>query len=227
MSEYVSTVNNHNLTHVLTLTTMFFSIDGVDGAGKTTQMRLFCDALCAHKFDVVECRDPGSTALGERVRELLLSNDATLRIGRRSEMLLYMAARAQLVEEVIGPAIEAGRTVVSDRFLLANIVYQGHAGGLDVEVIREVGHVATAGILPDCVFVLDIAPEAAGRRLNRPLDRMESQGIEYLQSVRNGFLTEAARSAGKVHVIDAERPIEQVRQEIWNIASDVLGRKLN
>jgi dTMP kinase len=206
---------------------MFFSFDGVDGAGKTTQMRLFCEALRAHEFDVVECRDPGSTELGERVRELLLSNDSNLQIGRRSEMLLYMAARAQLVEEVIRPAIEEGRTVVSDRFLLANIVYQGHAGGLDVGLIRDVGSAATAGIMPDCVFVLDIAPEAACRRLNRPLDRMESQGVEYLKRVRSGFLAEASRSADKVHVIDADRPIEEIRQEIWSIALDVLGRKVS
>jgi dTMP kinase len=205
---------------------MFFSFDGVDGAGKTTQMRLFCEALRAHGFDVVECRDPGSTELGERVRELLLSNDSDLQIGRRSEMLLYMAARAQLVEEVIRPAIEANRSVVSDRFLLANLVYQGHAGGLDIEAIREIGRAATAGIMPDCIFVLDIAPEAAGRRLNRPLDRMESQGIEYLQRVRNGFLAEASRSASKVHVVNANRPIEAVRQEIWSIALDVLAAKL-
>jgi dTMP kinase len=204
---------------------MFFSFDGVDGAGKTTQMRLFCESLRAHGQDVVECRDPGSTRVGERIRELLLVNDPELRIGRRSEMLLYMAARAQLVDEVIRPAIEAGKTIVSDRFLLANIVYQGHAGGLDIEIIRQVGRAATDGIVPDCVFVLDIPPEAAGRRMNRPLDRMEQQGSDYRERLRNGFLAEAARSSGHIHVINADRPVSDVQREIWNIACSILARK--
>ena len=204
---------------------MFFSFDGVDGAGKTTQMRLFCQSLRSHNLAVVECRDPGSTELGERIRKLLLVNDPKLRISRRSEMLLYMAARAQLVEEVIRPALQAGKTVVSDRYLLANVVYQGHAGGLDIETIRQVGRVATDNITPDCVFVLDLAPEAADGRLNRPLDRMESQGNEYRQRLRDGFLAEAARSDGKVHLIDANQPVEAVERDIWRIASAVLSRK--
>jgi dTMP kinase len=204
---------------------MFFSFDGVDGAGKTTQMRLFGEALRVGGHDVVECRDPGSTALGERVREFLLSNEGDLEIRRRSEMLLYMAARAQLVDEVIRPALDAERTVVCDRFLLANIVYQGHAGGLDIEMIREVGRAATTGIMPDCVFVLDISPEAAGRRLNRPLDRMESQGLDYIRRVRNGFLAEAALQSSHAHVIDADRPIEAIQNDIWRIAVEFLLAK--
>src|SRR5262245_46414963 len=110
---------------------MFFSFDGIDGAGKSTQVRLFVEALRARGHEVVECRDPGSTPLGERVRELLLKSGADTPIDPRSEMLLYMAARAQLVDEVIRPALKAGKVVVSDRFLLANVAYQGHAGGLD------------------------------------------------------------------------------------------------
>ena len=108
---------------------MFFSIDGGDGTGKSTQIERFCAWLESLGREVVTCRDPGSTPLGEAVRELLL-NRHDLSIHRRSEMLLYMAARAQLVEEVIRPALDEGKTVVSDRYLLANVVYQGHAGGL-------------------------------------------------------------------------------------------------
>src|SRR5687768_8133459 len=133
---------------------MFFSFDGIDGAGKSTQLRLFCERLRAHGLDVVVCRDPGSTELGERIRDIVLSHDGATPIARRSEMLLYMAARAQLVEEVIRPALAAGKIVVCDRFLLANIVYQGHAGGLDVSDVRQVGAIATDGVLPDCVFLL-------------------------------------------------------------------------
>src|SRR5258708_5597376 len=108
----------------------FFSFDGVDGVGKSTQIDLFSQWLRQLGHDVVTCRDPGGTELGEAVRELLLQRH-DLNIGRMAEMLLYMASRAQLVEQVIQPALAAGKTVVSDRFLLANVVYQGHAGGLD------------------------------------------------------------------------------------------------
>ena len=122
---------------------MFFSFDGIDGVGKTTQMELFCQWLADEwpggGREVVTCRDPGSTPLGERVREILLNSDHRTPITARSEMLLYMAARAQLVEQVICPALDAGRVVVSDRYLLANIVYQGYAGGLDVVESRREG----------------------------------------------------------------------------------------
>ena len=201
---------------------MFFSFDGIDGAGKSTQMRLFCDTLASQGYPVVACRDPGSTDLGERIREILLASDGGTRISRRSEMLLYMAARAQLVDDVIRPALDAGKVVVCDRYLLANIVYQGHAGGLDPDAIRDVGRVATEGVMPDCIFLLDMPAEAADRRMSRPLDRMENQGPEYRRRLRDGFLAEAARSGSKVHVIDADRPIEVVQSEIWTIASRLL-----
>jgi dTMP kinase len=202
---------------------MFFSFDGIDGVGKSTQVRLFCDRLRERGYSVVECRDPGSTPLGERIRDLLLTSDTGTRIDLRSEMLLYMAARAQLVEEVIRPALETGKTVVSDRYLLANVVYQAYAGGLDIQAVRAVGEIATAGIMPDCVFLLDMAPGEADRRLNRPLDRMESQGGEYRKRLRDGFLAESATSQNSIHVIDAGRPVETVAAEVWRIAAQTLG----
>jgi dTMP kinase len=138
-------------------------------------------------------------------------------------MLLYMAARAQLVDEVIRPALAAGKVVVSDRYLLANVVYQGHAGGLDPPELWRVGRVATDGVEPDCVFVLDMTPEAAARRLNRPLDRIEQQGDEYRNRLRAGFLNEAATSYGRIHVIDASREVAQVQADIWEIAAKLLN----
>jgi dTMP kinase len=202
---------------------MFFSFDGIDGVGKSTQVRLFVESLRERDLEVVVCRDPGSTPLGEKVRDLLLAHDAETAIGRRSEMLLYMAARAQLVDDVIRPALAAGKIVVSDRYLLANVVYQGHAGGLSPDAIWRVGRVATDGVEPDCVFVLDMAPEVAEQRLNRPLDRMELQGLEYRTRLRDGFLREAAASAGRVYVVDAGREIAQVQADIWRLAA----KKLN
>jgi dTMP kinase len=201
---------------------LFFSFDGIDGVGKSTQVRLFEEALRRHGFEVVVCRDPGSTPLGERIREVLLSVDSSTPIDRRSEMLLYMAARAQLVEQVIQPALAAGQVVVADRYLLANVVYQGHAGGLDPRQIWQVGEVATGGVMPNCVFVLDMSPESATSRMNRSLDRMESQGDEFRERLRSGFLDEAARAPKTIHVIDASQPIEAVHADIWRIAAKLL-----
>ena len=203
---------------------MFFSFDGIDGVGKTTQMQLFCQWLAQRRVEVVACRDPGSTPLGERVREILLTSGEEMPIAARSEMLLYMAARAQLVEEVIRPALAAGKTVVSDRFLLANVAYQGYAGGLDVAAVREVGRVATDGVLPDCIFLLDMSPQAALGRMGRDLDRMESRGEEYRGRLRAGFLQEAGEWGDSVHVIDADRPMETIQQEIRTVAAGLLAQ---
>ena len=200
---------------------MFLSIDGGDGTGKTTQVARFSEWLRARGDDVVACRDPGSTPLGEAVRELLLRRH-DLRIDRASEMLLYMAARAQLVEEVIRPALEAGKTVVSDRYLLANVIYQGYGGGLDVATLWSVGAVATGGLMPDLTVVLDVPAEAAAARLQGELDRMEQQGDAFHARVREGFLQEAARHPGRIVVVDASRSIEEVQAAIRQAAQAVI-----
>jgi len=201
---------------------MFFSFDGIDGVGKTTQMELFCGWLRERGQEVVTCRDPGSTPLGERIREILLHSSVDMSIGRRSEMLLYMAARAQLVDELIRPALAAGKVVVSDRYLLANLVYQGHAGGLEVEAIRQVGTVAVGGVQPDAVFLLDMPTAAADKRIRRTLDRMEQQGSDYRERLRTGFLAEAGRPDSRIHVINADRPVEAVQSEIRQVAEKIL-----
>jgi dTMP kinase len=196
---------------------VFFSFDGVDGAGKSTQIRLFCEHLAARGHEVVTCRDPGGTALGEKLRGLLLDHHG-LPIHRRAEMLLYMASRAQLVEEVIRPALAGGRMVVSDRYLLANVVYQAHAGGLAPEDVWQVGQVTVAGIVPDLVFLLDMPAQQAATRQGRAPDRMESQGLDYLERVRQGFLTEARRCPERIVVIDADQAVEAVHAQVVNAA---------
>lgn len=198
---------------------MLYSFDGIDGVGKSTQLNLFCDWLRQRGEQVVACRDPGSTPLGEAVRNILL-NRADLTVHRRSEMLLYMAARAQLVEEIIRPALDAGKTVVSDRFLLANVVYQGYAGGLDVDEIWRIGIVATDGIMPDVTFLLDMDPQAATERIRRAPDRMESQGEEFRQRLREGFLAEASRRPDRIRRINAAQSVEEVQAEIQKIAGE-------
>jgi dTMP kinase len=199
---------------------MFFCFDGLDGVGKTTQIELFLAWLQESGRPFVKCQDPGSTPLGEAIRAILLGHDVA--ISRTSEMLLFMAARAQLVEEVIKPALAAGQIVVSDRYLLANVVYQGHAGGLDLETIREIGEVATQRIMPDLVFLLDMPPKAAADRIDRQRDRMESQGAAFEERLRQGFLSEAARDPAHVAVIDATQSVDTVAQQIRRSAERVL-----
>jgi dTMP kinase len=191
----------------------FFTFDGIDGAGKSTQIELFCDYLREHGEAVVVCRDPGGTTLGEKVREIVLHADDSVAICPTSEMLLYMASRAQLVDEVIRPALAEGKTVVSDRFLLANVVYQGHADGLDVDSLWRVGQVATGGLAPDLTFLLDIPVELAETRLGATLDRMERRGPEYRHRLRDGFLAEAKQN-NRIVVIPADRPIDEVQASI-------------
>ncbi len=140
----------------------FLVLDGPDGGGKTTQAARLADWLRDRGLDVVSCRDPGGTALGDRLRSILLDRDS-VSISLRSEMLLYMASRAQMVEEIIRPALEMGRVVICDRFLLANLIYQGYAGGLPVEQITVVGDVATGRLRPDLTLILDVDVDVARR----------------------------------------------------------------
>lgn len=205
------------------MTPLFFSFDGIDGVGKTTQLTLLCQWLSEIGHEVVACRDPGSTALGEAVRKILLDSQTTP-IGRRSEMLLYMAARAQLVDEVISPALAAGKTVVSDRYLLANVVYQGHAGGLDVGELWNIGRAATGGRMPDLTILLDMPVEAALRRLDRDLDRMERQTKEFRERLREGFLAEATQRPNEIVVIDADQPVNTVQTDIRTAAERIIRR---
>lgn len=201
---------------------MFLTFDGVDGVGKSTQLRLLCDWLREQGRTVVACRDPGSTPLGERVREILLHSGDETPIGARAEMLLYMAARAQLVEQVIRPALASGSVVVADRFLLANVVYQGHAGGLDANEVWQVGAVATAGLEPDATLLLDMDPAAADKRIDRERDRMETRGEEYRQRLREGFLAEATRNEN-VHVVNADQPINALQESLRAIVAPLLN----
>lgn len=204
---------------------MFLSLDGIDGTGKSTQLSLLAEFLRATGQQVVVCRDPGSTPLGEEIRRILLDKRETS-ISRTAEMFLYMAARAQLVAELIRPALEAGKTVLTDRFLLANVVYQGHAGGLDVDELWRIGRTATGGLEPALTIVLDMPPEAAASRLARPLDRMESQGDDFRRRLREGFLAEAGRRPEKIVVIDAARAIDVVQADIRQALADRLPNAL-
>jgi dTMP kinase len=180
----------------------FIALDGMDGAGKSSQIGPLVEWLRSGGREVVTCRDPGSTAVGDAIRAILLDRH-DLCLDATAEMLLYMAARSQLVAEVIRPSLARGAWVISDRYLLSNIVYQGHAGGLAPDSIRGVGSVATGGLAPDLILLLDIDLATAAQRLDRPLDKLESRGDAYRQRLRNGYLLEAAADPDRIQLIDA------------------------
>src|SRR5215208_3264701 len=150
---------------------VFLSFDGIDGTGKSTQCRLLVDWLAAQKVPVTACTDPGGTALGLELRQLVLHRREH-RMAVTTEAMLFMASRAQLVAEVIRPALDRGEVVVSDRFTLANVVYQGHAGGMNPDDLWSVGRVATGGLEPDLTLVFDLPVAVARARRDRATDRM-------------------------------------------------------
>ncbi|MEZ6135822.1 MAG: dTMP kinase [Pirellulaceae bacterium] len=202
---------------------LLISVDGLDGTGKSTQSRMLCEWLHEQGYQTISPRDPGGTLLGESLREILLHRQE-IPLSMTAEMLLYMASRAQLVAEVLRPALDSGKIVVADRYLLANVVYQGSAGGLDTETIWQVGRVATQGLLPDLTVVLDIDVEAAMQRIGQTRDRMESRGIDYMQKVREGFLAQSKVLGSAAMVVDAQQTIDAVHQQITTAVKAILVR---
>ncbi len=200
---------------------LFICLDGIDGTGKSTLCRLLADWLRQRGRSVVECADPGGTPAGQVIRDLLLNQRQPMSVA--CEALLFMASRAQLVAEVIRPALESGQVVVSDRFLLANVVYQGHAGGMDPELLWQVGRLATGGIEPDLTIVLDLPLEVAAARRGERTDHMESRDRAFQERVRLGFLHEATRRPDRIHVLDAGGPVEAIHERICREVADVLA----
>ena len=203
---------------------MFFVLDGVDGAGKSTQLEMFVQWLGEQGHDVVTCSDPGSTELGEQIRSILLGKHETP-ISMRAEMMLFTTARTQLIQQVIKPAMARGQTIVLDRYIFSTVVYQGHAGDLDPEEIWTTNRIATENHLPDATFILDLPVEIAMTRLGKTLDRMESRGNEYFERVRSGFLLESQRWPDTVEVIDATRSPDEIQKDIRQLAMQYIQRQ--
>ena len=200
---------------------MFIVFEGVDGAGKTTQLTQLVKWLEQRGTRVVTCKDPGSTKLGEELRSILL-NSVDIPISMRAEMMLFTTARTQLVDEIVRPALAAGKTVVLDRYIYSTIVYQGHAGDLPTDDIRQVNHIATEGLKPDLTFVIDLPVEVSMQRLGDSLDRMESRGEEYFKKVRAGFIAESERSPTGIELIDGNRPPEEIQAQLQAITERYL-----
>lgn len=200
----------------------FVVLEGPDGSGKTTQAAHLVEWLRAAGRSVVACRDPGGTALGDRLRAIVQGRSEAP-FGMRAEMLLFMAGRAQLVEEVIRPALEGGHIVVSDRYLLSNVVYQGWAGGLEPEAIETVGRVATGGLMPDLTILVDVPLEVARARIGAPRDRIEDRPEAYRERVRRGFLDALQTYPHPSCVIDGSGAPEVIASRIRNEVARALG----
>jgi dTMP kinase len=187
----------------------FLVFDGLDGTGKSTQCRRLTDWLVARSIPTVLTRDPGGTELAMNVREIVL-NGKQFDIRPRTEVCLFGAARADLVDHVVLPGLNAGKVIISDRYSMANIVYQGHAGGLNPDAIRAVELFVTAGVEPHLTLVFDLPVDEAAKRRKRSDDRMEAKGPEYLDRVRAGFLAEALRDTKRTIVIDASGSEDEI-----------------
>ncbi len=190
---------------------MFVTFEGVDGSGKSTQAALLAEQLRSEGRNVVATREPGGTELGERIRELLLHGGA---VAPWAEAALFAAARAQLVADVIRPALTRGADVVCDRYIDSSLAYQGIARGLGVDRVLELNMIATGGVLPDRTFLLVLPLEEAALRRGPSGDRLEGEGAEFAGRVERAYRELAGRFARRVVTVDATRPSDEIAEEI-------------
>lgn len=198
---------------------LFITFEGADGCGKTTQLNLLADFLKKSR-DVIITREPGAKGLGEKLREILLNYDGE--IAPKCESFLFLADRAQHIEQIVKPAINSGKIVLCDRHTDSTAAYQGYGRGLDLKEIHYLNNLATGGLKPDLTIVFDIDIDTSMTRVGVQKDRMESAGIEFLNRVRNGYLEIAKLEPDRVKVIDASKSIDEVFNKLLKIVLPVL-----
>ena len=194
---------------------LFITMEGTDGAGKSTQLKLLNEYLKNKGFDVVFVREPGGTNISEKIREIILDIE-NKEMHYMTEALLYAASRAQLVNEVINPNLKKGAIVICDRFVDSSIVYQGIARNLGVDVIKKINNIATGGLIPDITFFLDLSPKDAIKRKKeqKQLDRLESEKAHFYQKVYDGYKMLIKQNSERIKVIDANKSIEEMHKDI-------------
>lgn len=209
---------------------IFITIEGVEGSGKTTQAALLADFLRKQGMHVVETREPGGTEVGERIRRILLA-PSHRDLAPMTELLLFLAARAQQVGEIVNPALESGKWVTCDRFSDATLAYQGYGRGLDINMIRRLNESATGGLIPDMTIVLDLDVEtgikravAAKREFSESGDRMEKENRDFHRRVREGYLELARLEPDRMKVIQVAGSIEDVHKSVIALIEPFLAK---
>jgi len=197
---------------------MFISFEGIEGSGKTTLMRGVGDALRANGRDVLETREPGGTALGERIRAIFL--DPQLQVAPLAEALLLCASRQHLITEVIEPSLRAGQTVLCDRFVDSTLAYQGYGRGLDLSMLRQLSDASTGARTPELTFFVDIPVELSRARVaarerddGRPKDRLDREADAFHERVRGGYIKLAEASPQRIRILDGTRPADRLLKD--------------
>jgi dTMP kinase len=194
---------------------LLITFEGPEGSGKSTQISLLCNYLRRRSLEVLHLREPGGTRIGEKIRRILLE-PANKDMDMVCEMLLYQAARAQLVGEKVLSALKKGKIVILDRFLDATICYQGYGAGLDVKVIKQIGRLATFGIQPDLTILLDLDAKKGLRRV-KERDRIERRPLQFHRRVRRGYLRLAGANPRRIKIVPVAREIAKTQSAIREI----------
>lgn len=194
---------------------LFITFEGMDGCGKSTQLNLLASYLKEKGAEVVITREPGAVGLGEKLREILLNYDGE--VSSNCEAFLFLADRAQHIDTLVKPAIEAGKIVLCDRHTDSTIAYQGYGRGVDLKQIKMLNNIATSGFKPDLTFVFDIDVETSQARVGKNKDRMESAGIEFHKKVREGYLEIAKQEPDRVKLLSGLDTRENVFEKVKNI----------
>jgi len=206
-------------------TQRFISFEGIDFSGKSTQIRLLKEYLEKRGFRVYVLREPGGTEISERIRQILLDKNHS-EMSRWTEIFLYSAARAQLVQQKIIPLLGEGYFVIADRYVDSTTAYQGYGRGIDLEIVTTINRAATSGVMPHLTFFMDLNPQEAYRRRrsdSRSTDRLEEAGREFFERIYNGYLQMAKQDTQRFVILDAMQPIQQIQQKIIT----VLNSKIN
>lgn len=192
----------------------FITLEGPEGSGKSTQVRLLADTLRNRGYDVLLTAEPGGDAVAQEIRAIVLHSKA--KIVPEAELLLYLAARAQHVRHIINPAIDEGKIVISDRYADSSFAYQGYGRGIDIESLRCLNDFATGGLKPDLTILLDV-PVELGLKRQQDRNRFEAESVEFHQRVRNGFLKLAKQEPDRWVTIDASKEIEEVESLVIKV----------
>lgn len=209
---------------------LFVSFEGGEGAGKSSLIARVAEHLSLQGHALLSTREPGGTPLGEMIRQWLLNPAKDISVGAKAELCLFLAARAQHIEEMLEPALKAGKIVLCDRFNDSTVAYQGVGRGLGIEQVRQLCTLICDGVTPDITFYLDVTPEVGLDRAlkshsERILDRIESQEMTFHQRIREAFLQMARREQARFHVIDAHQTQDGVFEQVMQVIEEHLSKR--